>query len=95
MKKLNVHLTNIWISYPYKLYLFNDMLTHHITFADFGEFVAHTRINGINRQMETHVVSEYPGWNRDILDTTRAKINELISIYHKFSFPVKRGLLNR
>lgn len=74
MKKLNVHLTNIWISYPYKLYLFNDMLAHHITFADFGEFVAHTRINGINRQMETHVVSEYPGWNRDILDTTRAKL---------------------
>ena len=74
MKKLHVHLTNIWISYPYKLYLFNDMLSHHISFADFGEFVAHTRINGVNRQMEAHVVSEYPGWNRDILDTTRAKI---------------------
>ncbi|MCL4542440.1 MAG: quinoprotein amine dehydrogenase, beta chain-like protein [Deltaproteobacteria bacterium] len=74
MKKLNVHLTNIWISYPYKLYLFNDMSAHHITFSDFGEFVAHTRINGINRQMEAHIVSEYPGWNRDILDTTRSKI---------------------
>ena len=74
MKKLNVHLTNIWISYPYKLFLFNDMLAHHISFADFGEFVAHTRINGVNRRMEAHIVSEYPGWNRDILDTTRAKI---------------------
>ena len=74
MKKLHVHLTNIWISYPYKLYLFNDMLFHHISFADFGEFVAHTRINGVNRRLEAHVVAEYPGWNRDILDTARAKI---------------------
>ena len=24
--------------------------------------------------MEAHVVAEYPGWNRDILDTARAKI---------------------
>ncbi len=74
MKKLHVHLSNIWISYPYKLYLFNDMLSHHITFKDFGEFVAHTRINGISRKMRAHIVAGYPGWNRDILDTTRANI---------------------
>ncbi|MHB8232667.1 MAG: bifunctional YncE family protein/alkaline phosphatase family protein [bacterium] len=74
MKKLNVHLSNIWISYPYKLYLFNDMLSHNITFQDFGEFVAHTRINGISRKMRAHIVAEYPGWDRDILDSTRANI---------------------
>ena len=74
MKKLNVHLTNIWISYPYKLYLFNDMLSHNVTFQDFGEFVAHTRVNGISRKMRAHIVAEYPGWDRDILDSTRANI---------------------
>jgi DNA-binding beta-propeller fold protein YncE len=74
MKKLHMNLANIWISYPYKLYLFNDMLAHHISFADFGEFVAHTRINGVNRRMEGHVVEEYPGWNLNILDTARANI---------------------
>ncbi|MHB8282731.1 MAG: bifunctional YncE family protein/alkaline phosphatase family protein [bacterium] len=74
MKKLNVHLSNIWISYPYKLYLFNDMLSHNITFQDFGEFVAHTRINGISRKMRAHIFAEYPGWDRDILDSARANI---------------------
>jgi len=65
--------TNPWIAYPYKLYLFNNLLNHHISFEDFGEFVTRDRWGDIPKAMKPHIAYSFPGWNRFILDTYRAK----------------------
>ncbi len=71
---LHYHMSNPWISYPYGLYLFNNLSAHHISFEDFGEFVSHSRNDSISKKMKSDVYEMYPAWNRYILDTTRAKI---------------------
>ena len=65
--------SNPWISYPYKLYLFNNLLKHNISFEDFGEFVSRDRWGNIPKAMKPHIAYSFPGWNRFILDTYRAK----------------------
>ena len=71
---LRYRMSNPWIAYPYGLYLFNNLLNHHVSFADFGEFVSHSRNDAISKRMKSHVDEMYPAWNRYILDTTRARI---------------------
>ena len=62
---------NPWISYPQRLYLFNNLLAHHVSFEDFGENLARARDGVIRRAMLAHVDRTYPGWNRMIRDTER------------------------
>ncbi|MGC8519161.1 MAG: bifunctional YncE family protein/alkaline phosphatase family protein [Steroidobacteraceae bacterium] len=62
---------NPWISYPQRLYLFNNLLAHHVSFEDFGENLARARDGVIRRAMLAHVDQTYPGWNRMIRDTER------------------------
>ena len=62
---------NPWISYPERLYLFNDLLAHHVSFEDFGENLTRARDGVIRARMLAHVDRTYPGWDRMIRDNSR------------------------
>ena len=68
------HWSNPWISYPGRLYLFNDLLEHHVSFEDFGEFVSRSKVGAISAAMRRHLATDFPGWDRMILDTARARL---------------------
>ena len=68
--------TNPWISYPERLFLFNDLLNHHVSFEDFGEFVSRSEAGNISAAMKQHLATGFPGWDRMILDTYREKVAE-------------------
>jgi len=68
------HWSNPWISYPYGLYIYNDMLKHKTSFEVFGEFVSRNRIGNILPAMKKHIDLSSYGWDRFILDTQRAKV---------------------
>jgi len=65
--------TNPWLSYPERLYLFNDLLHHHVSFEDFGENLTRARDGVIRDALMAHVDQTYPGWDRMLLDNTRVK----------------------
>jgi sugar lactone lactonase YvrE len=65
--------TNPWISYPERLYLFNDLLQNHVSFEDFGEDITRARDGVIRSALKAHVAKSYPSWDRMILDTDRVK----------------------
>ena len=66
--------SNPWIAYPERLYLFNDLQAHHVSFEDFGEFVSRTEGGDIPKPLRAHLARQFPGWDRMILDTHRAKV---------------------
>ena len=66
--------TNPWISYPERLYLFNDLLQNHMSFEDFGEDITRARDGVIRSALKAHVAKSYPSWDRMILDTDRARL---------------------
>ncbi len=66
--------SNPWISYPARLFLFNDLLNHGVSFEDFGEFVARARQGAISKAMKAHLATSFPGWDRMLLDTRRAQL---------------------
>lgn len=68
------HWSNPWISYPGRLFLFNDLLEHQVSFEDFGEFVSRSKAGAISKIMQTHLATDFPAWDRMILDTDRAKL---------------------
>ncbi|WP_449369985.1 bifunctional YncE family protein/alkaline phosphatase family protein [Thiomonas sp.] len=68
------HWSNPWITYPARLFLFNDLLAHHVSFEDFGEFASRSKIGDISPAMRSHLAVDYPAWDRLILDTDRAKV---------------------
>ncbi len=63
--------TNPWISYPERLYLFNNLLAHHVSFEDFGENLTRARDGVIRNALLAHVDETYPSWDRMIRDTDR------------------------
>lgn len=65
--------SNPWISYPGRLFLFNDLLRHHVSFEDFGEFVSRSEAGNISPAMHRHLATSFPGWDRMILDTYRVR----------------------
>jgi len=67
------HYTNPWMSYPERLYLFNDLLAQHVSFEDFGENLSRSRDGVIRQALLAHVDATYPGWDRMLLDTTRVR----------------------
>ncbi len=89
LKSLNGLYSNPWISYPGNLYLFNKLLKHHISFVDFGEFVSRNQEGDISDKMKKYLAYPYPGWDRMILDTYRAKkaINYLKKLQKEDKFP--------
>lgn len=66
--------SNPWIAYPQRLYLFNDLLAHRVSFEDFGEFVSRNEAGVIAPAMRAHLAVDFPGWDRMILDTHRAHV---------------------
>ena len=68
------HWSNPWITYPARLFLFNDLLAHHVGFEDFGEFAARDKIGDISPALRAHLAMNYPAWDRLILDTQRARV---------------------
>ena len=68
------HWSNPWISYPARLFLFNDLLEHRVSFEDFGEFASRSRLGAISPALRAHLAVDYPAWDRLILDTQRAAI---------------------
>ena len=66
--------SNPWIAYPERLYLFNNLLTHGVSFEDFGEFVSRNEAGAISPAMRVHLAVDFPGWDRMILDTRRARV---------------------
>ena len=81
------HWSNPWIAYPGRLYLFDDLLAHHVPFEDFGEFVSRSRAGDISRAMRAHLGVDFPGWDRMILDTFRAKTAIAWLAAHRRAFP--------
>jgi DNA-binding beta-propeller fold protein YncE len=65
--------SNPWMSYPAGLYLFNNLLAHHVPFIDFGEFLTRNREGHIANDLLAHADVRYPGWDRFILDTDRER----------------------
>ncbi|MHB1544768.1 MAG: bifunctional YncE family protein/alkaline phosphatase family protein [Gammaproteobacteria bacterium] len=65
--------SNPWVSYPARLFLFNDLLAHGVSFEDMGEFVSRSESGNISPAMQRHIAMDYPGWDRMILDTERAQ----------------------
>lgn len=65
---------NPWISYPERLYLFNALLAHHVSFEDFGEDLTRARDGVIRSALLAHVDETYPGWDRLILDNRRVAL---------------------
>ncbi|MBN2691437.1 MAG: bifunctional YncE family protein/alkaline phosphatase family protein [Burkholderiaceae bacterium] len=68
------HWSNPWITYPARLFLFNDLLAHKVSFEDFGEFASRNKIGDISPALRQHLATDYPAWDRLILDTDRAKV---------------------
>ncbi len=68
------HWSNPWISYPARLFLFNDLLAHRVPFEDFGEFASRSRLGAISPALRAHLAVDYPAWDRLVLDTQRAAI---------------------
>ena len=79
--------SNPWISYPERLYLFNDLQAHHVSFEDFGEFISRSEAGAIPRALRAHVAGQFPGWDRMILDTQRAKVAVTWMRHHSGDLP--------
>lgn len=65
-----------WISDPARLFLFNDLLDHHVSFEDFGEFASRARAGYISHAMKADLATRFPGWDRMLLDTQRVALAE-------------------
>ena len=81
------HWSNPWISYPGGMFIFNDLLTNHVSFMDFGEFVSRNQAGEISPEMAQHLGKNFPAWNRFILDTNRAKVVHEFINAHKNNLP--------
>ena len=81
------HWSNPWISYPGGMFIFNDLLTNHVSFMNFGEFVARNQAGKISAAMVKHIGKPYPEWNRFILDTDRAHVVHEFLAAHKNNLP--------
>lgn len=79
--------SNPWMSYPGGLYLFNNLLRHQVSFADFGEFLTRDRRGRIARSLLVHADTRYPGWDRFILDTDRERAAVSWLEKHRKHFP--------
>ncbi|HCA27193.1 MAG TPA: quinoprotein amine dehydrogenase, beta chain-like protein [Betaproteobacteria bacterium] len=67
------HFSNPWIAYPYRLYLFNDLAAHGVSFANFGEFISRNRHGRVSLSLRRHSDVNYPAWDLDIPESERAR----------------------
>ncbi|MGC8623778.1 MAG: alkaline phosphatase family protein [Phycisphaerae bacterium] len=81
------HWSNPWISYPGGMFIFNDLLTNHVSFMDFGEFVSRSQAGQISPDMAKHLGKHFPAWNRFILDTDRSHVVHEFIAAHPNNLP--------
>ena len=81
------HWSNPWISYPDGLFLFDNLAAHHVSFLDFGEFASRNEAGDISSAIKKSLVFSFPGWNRYIPDTARAKYVRKELTSRKDDFP--------
>ncbi|WP_286705064.1 MULTISPECIES: hypothetical protein [unclassified Acidiphilium] len=74
LAKLKRPATNPWISYPNGRFLFDDLARHNVRFENFGEFIARDRAGAVRPGLIADTDAGYPGWDRMLLDTTRAAV---------------------
>ena len=79
--------TNPWIAYPQRLYLFNDLQAHGVDFEDFGEFITRSQAGAIPGPLRAHLARQFPGWDRMILDTQRARVAVSWMQHHAANLP--------
>lgn len=87
LAKLRRPATNPWISYPNGRFLFDDLARHHVAFQNFGEFIARDRAGTVRPDIVAQTDAGYPGWDRMLLDTTRAKIITRWIAVHRNKIP--------
>lgn len=81
------HWSNPWITYPARLFLFDDLLAHGVSFEDFGEFASRNKIGTISPALRRHLAVDYPAWDRLILDTDRARLFDTWARAHAKRLP--------
>ncbi|MDD2876684.1 MAG: alkaline phosphatase family protein [Acidiphilium sp.] len=87
LAKLKRPATNPWISYPNGRFLFDDLARHHVDFENFGEFIARDRAGIVRPDIIANTDAGYPGWDRMLLDTTRAKVVTRWIASHRTDLP--------
>ncbi len=81
------HWANPWITYPQGMFLFNNLLTHHKSFMDFGEFAARNQAGDISAAMRRHMSAKSAAWDLFILDTNRAAVVTRYIATHQSHLP--------
>ncbi|HVA37451.1 MAG TPA: alkaline phosphatase family protein, partial [Candidatus Dormibacteraeota bacterium] len=79
--------SNPWISYPAGRFLFDDLAAHGVSFEDFGEFISRTEGGDVVPNVLAHTDTTFPGWNRFLLDTDRARLATRWIDAHRNGFP--------
>lgn len=87
LAKLKRPATNPWISYPSGRFLFDDLVRHHVAFQNFGEFIARDRAGAVRPDILAQTDAGYPGWDRMLLDTTRATVVTRWIAAHRTKMP--------
>ncbi len=87
LSKLRRPATNPWISYPEGRFLFDDLARHHVSFENFGEFIARGRGGTVRPDILASTDARFPGWDRMLLDTQRAAIVDRWIAAHRNGLP--------
>ncbi|MHB1302332.1 MAG: bifunctional YncE family protein/alkaline phosphatase family protein [Acidiphilium sp.] len=87
LAKLRRPATNPWISYPNGRFLFDDLARHHVAFQNFGEFIARDRAGAVRPDILARTDAGYPGWDRMLLDTARARVITRWIAAHRSKMP--------
>ncbi len=81
------HWSNPWVTYPQGMFLFNDLLSHHKSFRDFGEFASRDELGDISAAMRRHISAASAAWNLFILDTNRSMVVMHYIAHHRQDLP--------
>lgn len=79
--------SNPWISYPAGRFLFDDLAAHHVSFENFGEFIARDERGNLVPALLAKTLERFPGWDRMLLDTNRAQIADAWIAAHARHLP--------
>ncbi|MHB8145824.1 MAG: bifunctional YncE family protein/alkaline phosphatase family protein [Vulcanimicrobiaceae bacterium] len=79
--------SNPWISYPAGRFLFDDLAAQHVSFENFGEFIARDERGQLLPALSANTLERFPGWDRMLLDTGRARIADAWITAHAQHLP--------
>jgi YVTN family beta-propeller protein len=87
LKAIKGPATNPWISYPYGMFLFDNLARHGVPFENFGEFIARDRAGDVQPELAAQTDAGFPGWDTMLLDTDRAKVVDSWIAAHSNAMP--------